>query len=323
MKTVDAEVTWLLAGLAAVLLTASAGVVVVEQLAPAVSRQATMRDVATRVKSWWGIVAAVTIAVLFGESAIVALFALVSLLALREMLTLVPVERGDHAVLAAAVWLVTPIQYWLVARGDVWALTLFIPLAGSLALAVGQAIAGATHDYLARAASLHWTVLLCVWSVSHVPALLALPLPDDADVGLGVAGAAANVELMLFLLVVTQISDVLQYVWGKSLGRHPIAPGVSPHKTWEGFVGGVVSASLIGGGLWWLTPFTPSQALAISFTVTLLGFAGGLVMSAVKRDRGVKDYGGLLRGHGGVLDRLDSLVFSAPVFFHLTRWLVG
>jgi phosphatidate cytidylyltransferase len=323
MTTIDTSVAYLLIGFTSVLLTISAGVLAVGRLAPVLAGHPTTRDVAARVRGWWVIVAAVTIAIVLGEPAMIALFFVVSLLALREMLALVPTARGDHATLAAAVWLVTPIQYWLVAHGDVWMFTVFIPLAGSVALATGQAIGGETRDYLARAASLYWSLLLCVWSVSHVPALLALPLPDSSDVGLGVAGIADNVKLILYLLVVTQISDVLQYVWGKSIGRHRIAPTVSPHKTWEGFIGGVASASMIGAALWWLTPFTPLVAGVISLTMTLLGFAGGLVMSAVKRDRGVKDYGGLLRGHGGVLDRLDSLVFSAPVFFHLTRWLVG
>jgi len=117
-----------------------------------------------------------------------------------------------------------------------------------------------------------------------------------------------------------QSSDVLQYVWGKTLGRHKIAPTVSPNKTWEGFIGGILCASLLGAGLWWATPFTPLQSAGMSLAITLLGFGGGLVMSAIKRDRGVKDYGHLIEGHGGMMDRIDSLCFAAPVFFHLTRY---
>ena len=117
-----------------------------------------------------------------------------------------------------------------------------------------------------------------------------------------------------------QASDVLQYIWGKTLGKHKIAPAVSPNKTWEGFLGGVATATLLGTALWWATPFTPWQAAGMSLAITLMGFAGGLVMSAIKRDRGVKDYGTLIKGHGGVMDRIDSLCFSAPVFFHLTRY---
>jgi len=119
---------------------------------------------------------------------------------------------------------------------------------------------------------------------------------------------------------VVQSSDVLQYVWGKLAGRRPVAPQVSPSKTWEGLVGGVACATALGGALYWLTPFTPWEAAAMALVVNLMGFFGGLVMSAIKRDRGVKDWGSLIEGHGGMLDRLDSVAFAAPVFFHLTRY---
>ncbi len=110
------------------------------------------------------------------------------------------------------------------------------------------------------------------------------------------------------------------YVWGKTCGRHPVAPKVSPSKTWEGLVGGVLSATALGAGMWWATPFAWWQSALVSLAITLAGFAGGLVMSAIKRDRGVKDYGALIEGHGGVMDRVDSLCFAAPVFFHLVRY---
>jgi phosphatidate cytidylyltransferase len=147
--------------------------------------------------------------------------------------------------------------------------------------------------------------------VSHVPALLMLDLP-------GFSGA--NARLVLFLVLVAQLSDVLQYVWGQLFGRHKIPPVLSPSKTWEGFLGGVLSASAVGAALWWATPFNPWQAAALSLVITMMGFFGGLVMSAIKRDRGVKDYGNLIEGHGGVMDRIDSISFAAPVFFHLVRY---
>ena len=112
----------------------------------------------------------------------------------------------------------------------------------------------------------------------------------------------------------------MQYVWGKLLGRRKIAPTLSPNKTLEGFVGGSLSATAIGAGLWWATPFAWWQAALLAFLITLMGFFGGLVMSAIKRDRGVKDYGTLIEGHGGMVDRIDSLCFAAPVFFHLVRF---
>src|SRR4029077_16521040 len=153
-----------------------------------------------------------------------------------------------------------------------------------------------------------WGLMVWGFSLSHVPALL----------GLRIAGyESRNLLLIAFLVVVVQSSDVLQYIWGKLLGRRSIAPALSPSKTVEGFVGGVASATVLGALLWWMTPFAPWQAGTIALLINLMGFFGGLVMSAIKRDRGVKDWGWMIDGHGGVLDRLDSVIFAAPVFFHI------
>src|SRR5699024_1702214 len=131
---------------------------------------------------------------------------------------------------------------------------------------------------------------------------------------------AEGALLMLFLVVVVQLSDVFQYVWGKTLGKHPVAPSVSPNKTWEGLIGGVLTATAIGAGLWWITPFVWWQAALLGVVSGLMGFLGGRVRSSLQRARGVKDCGATIAGHGGIMDRLDSLSFSGPVFFHLVRF---
>lgn len=156
---------------------------------------------------------------------------------------------------------------------------------------------------------MQWGLMVCVYCISHVPALLMLRIRNYDPA-----------MLVVFLVLVVQASDVLQYLWGKLFGRTPIAAEVSPSKTLEGFLGGVASATVLGTCLWWITPFQPWQAALFSFSITMTGFLGGLVMSAVKRDRGVKDWGNLIEGHGGILDRLDSVCFAAPIFFHLTRY---
>jgi phosphatidate cytidylyltransferase len=129
-----------------------------------------------------------------------------------------------------------------------------------------------------------------------------------------------NLLLIVFLVVVVQGSDVLQYIWGKLLGKRKVAPALSPSKTWEGLIGGVISATALGAGLHPITPFTALEAALVAFVLCLMGFFGGLVMSAIKRDRGVKDWGSMIEGHGGMLDRLDSVVFAAPIFFHVVRY---
>ena len=153
--------------------------------------------------------------------------------------------------------------------------------------------------------------MISVYCVSHVPALLTLNVP-------GFEGR--KLLLVAFLMITVQGCDVLQYIFGKLFGRRKVAPNVSPSKTWEGLIGGLGSASLLGAALWWLTPFTPVQAGLVAFMAGRMGFLGGLVASAIKRDQGVKDWGHLIEGHGGMLDRADSLVFSAPIFFHTVRY---
>lgn len=170
---------------------------------------------------------------------------------------------------------------------------------------------GDTGRFMLRVAEVQWGVMVTVYCLSHVPALLILEIPGfDGN----------NLLLVAFLVLVVQASHVLQYVWGKLIGRHKVAPTLSPSKTWEGLVGGVASATAIGAALWWITPFSIAEAAAMALVVTIMGFFGGVVMSAIKRDRGVKDWGRMIEGHGGMLDRLDSVVFAAPVFFHAVRY---
>lgn len=264
-----------------------------------------------RILAWWGMVALLGIAFLAGRAGVIILFAFCSFAALREFLTLTARRRADHWGLAAGFFVILPLQYWLIWSNWYGLYSIFIPVYAFLLLPILAALRGGPENFLVRAAETQWALMIAVFCISHVPALMMLEIP-------GYAGR--NVLLIAFLVFVVQLSDVLQYVWGKLLGRHRIAPVLSPSKTWEGFVGGVASATLVGAALWWMTPFTPLQAGGLSLIITLLGFGGGLVMSAIKRDRGVKDWGHLIAGHGGYIDRLDSVIFSAPVFFHLVRF---
>jgi phosphatidate cytidylyltransferase len=256
-------------------------------------------------------VALLGVAFLAGRTGVVLLFAFCSFAALREFLTLTTKDRADHMSLVAAFFVVLPVQYYLIWSDWYGLASIFIPVYAFLLLPMISALRGGTSRFLVRVAETQWGLMIAVFCVSHVPALLMLDIP-------GYEGR--NVLLIAFLVFVVQASDVLQYIWGKLVGRRPIAPALSPSKTWEGFAGGVASATLLGTALWWITPFSPLQAAALSFCVTLLGFGGGLVMSAIKRDRGVKDWGHLIAGHGGFIDRLDSVIFAAPVFFHIVRY---
>jgi phosphatidate cytidylyltransferase len=256
-------------------------------------------------------VAVFAISILTGGIGSVILFGILSFLALREFITLTPTKRSDYMALFWVFFVITPIQYALVAIKWYGMFSVLIPVYAFLFLPTRMAISGDFENFLERAAKVQWGLMICVYCVSHVPALLMLEIP-------GYEGK--NPRLLFFLVVVVQGSDVLQYIWGKLLGRHKIAPVISPNKTVEGFIGGVLSATGVGAALWWATPFTPLQAAGMALIITLMGFAGGLTMSAIKRDRGIKDFGTLIEGHGGVLDRIDSLCFAGPIFFHLTRY---
>jgi phosphatidate cytidylyltransferase len=264
-----------------------------------------------RIHAWWLMAAVIGIALLAGKTGVVVLFAFVSFTALREYLTVAPTRRGDHSTLVVVFFVALPFQYLLVWIEWYGLYSLFIPVYAFLLLPTLAAFSADTRDYLQRSATIQWGLMICVYCISHVPALLTLPIP-------GYEGR--NAFLVVYLILVVQASDVLQYVWGKLLGQRKIAPRVSPSKTVEGFAGGVASAVLLGTALWWITPFSPLQAAATALAITLMGFFGGLVMSAIKRDRGIKDWGTMIEGHGGMLDRIDSVCFSAPVFFHIVRY---
>ena len=304
------ELARLLTGLFALLVLGTLTGLALRRVVTSPAGMATVEDVNVRMRSWWLMAGAFVIATVTGGLGSILLFALVSALALREFITLVRSSRADHRTLVAAFFVFTPLQYVLVAVQWYGLFAILIPVYVFMLVPTGMVIMGDTERFLERAATIQWALMVCVYCVSHVPALLLLELDWDQP----------NALLVFYLVLVVQLSDVFQYVWGKLVGRHRIAPRVSPNKTWEGMIGGVLSATAAGTALWWATPFTPAAAAAMSLVICLAGLAGGLTMAAIKRDRGIKDYGALLPGHGGVLDRIDSLCFAGPIFFHLTRF---
>jgi phosphatidate cytidylyltransferase len=306
----DPQFQLLAAGVFGLLIVASIATRVVRAKASEASR-ASVENLEARVRSWWAMVALLLGAVAMGKVGAILLFALISFLALREFVTAAPPQRADHRALFWMFFVILPAQYVLLSIEWYGLFAIFIPVYVFLFIPARLVIAGDPKNFLARASELQWGTMACVYLVSHAPALLMLPIK-------GYEGE--NGKLLLFMLFVAQISDVFQYVWGKSFGKRKIAPTISPGKTVEGFVGGVLSASVAGAALWWATPFAWWQAGLFSLAMAIAGFFGDVTMSAIKRDRGIKDFGALIPGHGGVLDRIDSLCFASPIFFHLTRY---
>jgi phosphatidate cytidylyltransferase len=307
----DATLMWLFgAVLFALIIFNSAGSVLKNRRRRETVRSA-IDTLNARIRAWWKMCFIFGLSILLGRIGALVVFAAISFLAMREYMTLVPTRRGDHRTLFWSFFVIMPLQYYLVGAQRYGLFSIMIPVLAFIFVPTSIAIAGDTSNFLERSAKIQFGLMVCVYCLSHAPALLLLNIP-------GFAGH--NARLLLYLGFVDQMSDLLQYVWDKLIGKHKIAWRVSPNKTWEGFAGGVVSATGIGAALWWATPFTPLQSAGMSFMICLLGFAGSLVISALKRDIGIKDFGVVIEGQGGILDHVDSLCFAAPIFFHLVRY---
>lgn len=262
----------------------------------------------TRVHSWWGMVALIGLALISGKVGVTVLFAFASFAALREFLTLTTKTKADHLSLALAFFAVMPLQYVFVAMEWSAVFTVFIPIYAFLLLPIVSALRGQSERFLIRVAETQWGLMISVFCVSHVPALMTIDIAGYGE---------RAVLLIAFLVMVVQFGDLLEYFFGRRIGRTRIAPGLSP-KTVEGMICGIGSAVLIGGLLSWITPFGVLGAMAMAGIASAVGMGGNLVFAAIKRDRGVKDWSHLIPGQGGFVDQLDSVIFAAPVFYHLT-----
>ena len=274
--------------------------------------QANLSELKARTKSWWFMAAMFIGATLINATISYIAIGLLSFFAFREMYSVLDFRGSDRRAIFWA-FLSIPIQYYLAYIGWYGAYIIFIPVVMFLFLPMRLVLKGDTDNIIQSMSKLHWVLMLTVFGISHMAYLLSLKeIPGFESGGRG---------LLLFLVFLTEINDVMQFTWGKLLGRHKIVPKVSPNKTWEGFIGGIISTTIIGYFLAFLTPLTPMQATFVSFMLAISGFIGDIVMSSVKRDIGVKDMGNTIPGHGGVLDRIDSLAYTAPVFFHLVYYM--
>lgn len=272
------------------------------------------RRVMGQIRAWWVMSAVFLAAVIAGPLGSVALFALVSFLALREFLTMTPTTAADHATLVWSFWVITPLQYAMVALGWYGLFSVLVPVYAFLFIPSRNVLAGDPSRFLERTASVQWGLMLAVYCVSHVPALLRLEIP-------GYAGE--NAKLLVYFVLLVQVGDVIMYVVGRRIGGRPLAPQVSRTATLPGLFASVLGVAGLAALLSDLTPFLPGQAAAVGAAVAVMGSAGKLTLAAIRRDRGLKDGGSLLEGTGGIFERIDSLCFAAPVFFHVTRYVAG
>lgn len=302
------NVLWTFGAIVALLVVATA-IVALMRRGDVAGRHA---ELAARVKSWWVMVFVFALAISFSRSIAIGFFAILSFLALKEYLSLIPTRRTDRRVLFW-VYLCVPLQYFWIWREWYNLFLIFIPVWAFLFVAMRMVMRGDTRDFLRAAGTIHWGLMTMVFGLSHLAYLLVLP--DDKPV------AAHGAALLLFVVLLTELNDVLQYVWGRTLGRHKIIESVSPKKTVEGLVGGVLSTAVVAFLLApVLTPLTWPDSIAVGLMIGVGGFLGDVTISALKRDIGVKDSGSLIPGHGGILDRIDSLLFTGPLFFHFMAY---
>lgn len=297
---------WVMGGLLAV---ASLVSVTLVKLRP----ERDYRELRLRIKTWWWISAVFALSVLFNRTVSVMVFGLISFLAFKEYLSLIPTRRADHRVLFWA-YLAIPMQYYWVWSAWYGTFIIFIPVYMLLFLPMRMVLIGEIQGFLRAVGTVHWGLMITVFSLSHMAYLLVLSTENNP------AGGLAG--LLIYLVFLTEINDVSQYIWGKTFGKRKIIPKVSPGKTVAGFLGGLLTTTVLAVLLApFLSPLSVYEAFGAGLLIGLAGFIGDVTISALKRDLGVKDSGTILPGHGGILDRLDSLTYTAPLFFHYVYYL--
>ncbi len=272
-----------------------------------------LNEVKTRTKSWWFIATLFIGTTIVNTSISYLAIAFLSFVAFRELYSLLEFRQSDRRAIFWA-FISIPIQYYLAYIGWYGAFIIFIPVIMFLVLPLRLVLKGDTVGIVKSMSLLQWTLMLTVFGLSHIAYLISLPdIEGFASGGRG---------LLLFLVFLTEINDVMQFTWGKLFGKYKIIPKISPNKTWAGFIGGLVSTTILGYFLGFLTPLSSLQVIFVSFMIAFSGFVGDIVVSSIKRDIGVKDIGNSIPGHGGILDRIDSLAYTAPVFFHIVYYLM-
>lgn len=266
-----------------------------------------------RLKSFWVIVILFTVAFSFNKMFAFVFLAFINYLSLKEYFSLIQTRRADRRVLLWA-YLSIPIQFYFIYINWIVMFYILVPLYMFLFIPVRMVLIGDNEGFLKSCGTIHWGLMSTVYALGYLAAYLVIPVEENPSGG--------SVGMLLCILILTVFNDFAQFFFGKLFGRYKIIPKVSPNKTWEGFIGGVIATTIMALFLVpYLTPSSLVMGGGAGFVIAVTGFLGDVTMSAIKRDIGVKDTSTLLPGHGGILDRLDSLVFTAPLFFHYTVYL--
>ena len=270
------------------------------------------QELKDRINSWWIIIGFFVVGAMLHTTMAMFFFGFLSYLALKEYFTLIPSRQTDRRVMFYAYLSIIP-QYYFAGIGWYGMFIIWIPVFLFLLLPFKQVLIGETKGFLENTSRVQWGLMMFVFGLSHLAYMITLKPVHGNTVG--------GTELVLYLVLLTELNDILQYIWGKSIGKRKIIPKVSPNKTVEGFLGAFISITLLAVLFSFLTPFTWLEAMIAGMIISGAGFIGDVVISMVKRDIGVKDSGNMLPGHGGILDRVDSLIYTTPLFFHYVYYL--
>ena len=269
-------------------------------------------ELVVRTNSWWKMAIGITVVATAPAIIGTIVLAYVVFVALREMLSIIPLRTADRTVLVAS-YIAIPIQFYLAYKNYYYLFQIFIPLVMFISVSVILVLTGETNRIGRSMAIIPTTLMLTVYMPSHMVLLFHVSVPGFT-VGAG--------GLIIFLIMITAFNDIFQFTWGKLLGKRKILPRISPNKTWVGFIGGVFTSGVLGGALSFLTPLDYINCFYIGLSLSIIGFIGDSIISAVKRDLKIKDTDDLIPGHGGAMDRLDSIVLTTPTFYHLLLFFI-
>lgn len=310
--------TWALLGMVFALLAAATcgGLWLKRQNTLGLDRKA-VDSFNSRIQAWWFFSIVLGLA-FFNPTLTVVLFGMLSFWALREYITLTPTTLGDHRALFWVFFFFTPLQFILVGLNLYGLYSILIPVYAFLFIAARVAVSGDYKRFLERVAKIQFGLLVCVYCLSFAPAILFFKW-GQVDMG-----DSANARLLFFFVTMVLFSEVAQFLCSRIFGKHIIAETIDESRTWEGLLGGAGATAVLGTILYWATPFQHFwQVIIMSVLMAIMASAGALTMAAIKRDRGEVRSGTLIEGHGGVLSRIDAICFAAPVFYHVTPYLLG
>ena len=264
---------------------------------------------------WWVFLVSILVSV-FGTVGALVVCAIISFLGLREFITLTPVKSGDYLALFFAFFIFLPLQYVLIGMEQFGFFTVLIPVYAFLLLPVLSVVRQDIDKFLSRTSALQWGLMIAVYCLSHTVAILHTASVSDYS-------TPRKALLLLFFLTLVRSAMLWQhmadYFFKKQAGR--IARLIHSRMTWQGLFVSAAANAAIASSFFWFTTFTFWQAAIAGGLISFAAVFGRFVMRGITYSLGIKDWGELTGGQQGVMDRLDAVLYAAPIFFHYAQFV--